>query len=78
VPWHDSADVSSSPSQKPSLSGSVGERGFHRDTTRVAIQTLVFSARLMMFVSALTIESPVITVHKMAPNAAAAAIVPMA
>jgi len=37
----------------------------------------VFNARLMMFVSALTMESPVITVYKMAPNAAAA-MVPIA
>jgi hypothetical protein len=38
---------------------------------------LVFNARVMMLVSALTIESPVTTVYRMAPNAAAA-IVPMA
>jgi hypothetical protein len=38
---------------------------------------LVFSARVMMLVSALTIESPVTTVYRIAPNAAAA-IVPMA
>jgi hypothetical protein len=38
---------------------------------------LVFNARLMMLVNALTMESPVITVYKMAPNAAAA-IVPIA
>jgi hypothetical protein len=30
---------------------------------------LVFNARLMMLVSALTMESPVITVYRMAPNA---------
>ena len=35
----------------------------------------MFSARLMMLVSALTIESPVTTVYKMAPNAAAATAV---
>jgi hypothetical protein len=38
---------------------------------------LVFNARLMMLVNALTTESPVITVYKMAPNAAAA-MVPIA
>ena len=38
---------------------------------------LVLSARLMMLVNALTIESPVTTVYRMAPNAAAA-IVPIA
>lgn len=38
---------------------------------------MVFSARLMMLVSALTIESPVTTVYKIAPNAAAA-MVPIA
>jgi hypothetical protein len=38
---------------------------------------LVFSARVMMLVSALTIESPVTTVYRMAPNAAAA-MVPIA
>lgn len=37
----------------------------------------MFSARLMMLVSALTIESPVTTVYKIAPNAAAA-MVPIA
>lgn len=38
---------------------------------------LVLSALLMMLVSALTIESPVTTVYRIAPNAAAA-IVPIA
>jgi hypothetical protein len=37
----------------------------------------VFNARLMMLVRALTMESPVITVYRMAPNAAAA-MVPIA
>ena len=37
----------------------------------------MFNARLMMLVSALTMESPVITVYRMAPNAAAA-MVPIA
>jgi hypothetical protein len=37
----------------------------------------VFNARVMMLVNALTMESPVITVYKMAPNAAAA-MVPIA
>src|SRR5689334_6477835 len=40
-------------------------------------QTLVLSARLMILVSAVTMESPVTTVYRIAPNAAAA-IVPMA
>jgi hypothetical protein len=47
------------------------------DAAGVIGYTLVFSARLMMLVSALTMESPVITVYKMAPNAAAA-MVPIA
>jgi len=38
---------------------------------------LVFNARLMMFVNALTMESPVTTVYRIAPNAAAA-MVPIA
>lgn len=38
---------------------------------------MVLSALLMMLVSALTIESPVTTVYRIAPNAAAA-IVPIA
>jgi hypothetical protein len=54
-----------------------GERCFDRDTARIVGQTLVFNARVMMLVSALTIESPVTTVYRIAPNAAAA-IVPMA
>lgn len=37
-------------------------------------QTLVASARLMMLVSALTIESPVTTLYRIAPNAAAAMV----
>jgi hypothetical protein len=40
-------------------------------------QTFVLSARLMMLVNAPTIESPVTTLYRIAPNAAAA-IVPMA
>jgi hypothetical protein len=39
-----------------------GERGLDRDAARIAVQTLVFNARVMMLVSALTIESPVTTV----------------
>lgn len=39
-----------------------GERRLHRDGTRVTRQTFVFNARVMMLVSALTIESPVTTV----------------
>jgi hypothetical protein len=54
-----------------------GERRLDRDTARIVGQTLVFNARVMMLVSALTIESPVTTVYRIAPNAAAA-IVPMA
>jgi hypothetical protein len=38
---------------------------------------LVFRARLMMCVNAATMESPVTTVYRIAPNAAAA-IVPIA
>lgn len=38
------------------------ECGFDCDATGLIGYTLVFNARLMMFVSALTIESPVITV----------------
>jgi hypothetical protein len=39
-----------------------GERRLDGRTASVIDQTLVFSARLMMFVNALTIESPVTTV----------------
>ena len=39
-----------------------GERRLDGRTASVIDQTSVFSARLMMFVSALTIESPVTTV----------------
>ena len=39
-----------------------GEGRLDRDTSRVGTQTLVFSALVMMLVSALTIESPVTTV----------------
>ena len=38
------------------------ERGLDRDAARIVSQTLVFNARVMMLVSALTIESPVTTV----------------
>ena len=38
---------------------------------------MVFNARLMMLVNALTMESPVTTVYRIAPNAAAA-MVPIA
>jgi hypothetical protein len=49
------------------------ERRFDRDGPGIAArQTLVFNARLMMFVSAPTIESPVTTVYRIAPKAAAA------
>lgn len=36
---------------------------------------MVLSALLMMLVSALTIESPVTTVYRIAPNAAAAVVI---
>ena len=53
------------------------ERRFDGDTPGFIGYTLVLSARVMMLVNALTIESPVITVYRIAPNAAAA-IVPIA
>ncbi len=42
--------------------GGDGEGRLDGGSTAITGQTLVFSARLMMFVSALTIESPVTTV----------------
>ncbi len=53
------------------------EGGLDGDGTGVTAQTLVFSARVMMLDSAPTMESPVTTVYRIAPKAAAA-IVPMA
>lgn len=53
------------------------ERGLDGGGTGVIAQTLVFSARVMMLDSALTMESPVTTVYRIAPKAAAA-IVPIA
>jgi hypothetical protein len=54
-----------------------GERRLNRARPAVTGQTLVFSALAMMPVNAATTESPVTTVYRMAPNAAAAQL-PMA
>jgi len=53
-----------------------GEGRLDRGPSRGSPQTLVFNAFAMMLVSAFTIESPVTTVYRMAPKAAAA-IVPI-
>jgi hypothetical protein len=57
--------------------GSDREGRLNRDAPGLIGQTLVFRARVMMLVSALTMESPVMTVYRIAPNAAAA-MVPIA
>jgi hypothetical protein len=53
------------------------ERCLDRGATGSSAQTLVLSALVMMFVNAVTMESPVTTLYKIAPKAAAA-MVPIA